>query len=535
MRSGSIIAIDRNEAASLYFEGPAKPRKRGYPIRAKIILASGEHRFLHAAILDPTEKRARWLFIRRLTKTCPAIDPLYAEDRLKEFAESRKVECIDADLAISFPNIEPELTVPPQNEETVISPASPAEAMLRDPKLLDLITKDVQDLGVTGEENLIALLYLIATSRLLHKPLAAIISSASSTGKSLVVNLVERCIPPEAKVVLTSVTSAGLFHLCDDDPEALEHKLLWLGERKKRRGAAEADATGPLRQLLSEGKISRIITDTSTKPSSKREMVVYGPVAFVETTTNGPDKIFTEDLNRCLLLKTDDSPAQTERVLAFTAAKAAGLISVDEDAIVNKHYDLQGLLKSYDVVIPYATELTKAFPQNRPEVRRAFNSFLSVIQASALLHQKQRALDPEGRLVATLDDYAIAQRLCSGPLEEQLGRRISVSAIKFFSQLLEWPKLQAAVGSMKWNTEFTTTEAYKFVSKSGSIVLRWLKELVSIGAVENISPKKGPRAAVWRLTEMTADEVESRGISLPEVNELAVLLGRATTEVQAVA
>jgi hypothetical protein len=540
MKNRSAFAVGSDEAASLYFEGRAKPYQTAYAIQAMIVLASGKHVAIYKAILDPTEPHARRPFICRLVEMCPAIDPLYAEERLIEFAASREVQVVEAESTIDFPSVEPELIAAPDNEETVTSSAStvvltPAEKMLLDPNLMALIVEDVQAMGVAGEENLIVSLYLLAVSRLLEKPLAAIISSASSTGKSITLEQVLKCIPPEAKVVLTSLTDAALFHMCAADPNAIKHKLLALGERKKRHGNAEADDTAARRQLLSERRVSRMITDTSTKPSSKREMVAEGPVALVETTTNSPDKIFAEDRNRCLLLTTDDSPAQNQRVLELLAAKAAGLISVDEDAILNKHYELQRLLKQYEVVIPYAMELRKAFPQEPPEVRRAFENFLSVIRASALLHQRQRNLDPGGRLVASLADYAIARRWCSGPFERQLGRRISVSAINFFGQLLAWPKLQTVDGSMKWNTEFNTTEAWKYVSKSDSIVLKWLKELASIGAVKNIAPSKGQRAKLWRLTGMSLEEVESRGISLPEANELAVRLGLATTQVQVTA
>ncbi|HEX5269702.1 MAG TPA: hypothetical protein VFW33_04400, partial [Gemmataceae bacterium] len=63
-----------------------------------------------------------------------------------------------------------------------------AEALLRDPDLMDRITTDVESQGVAGEKELTAALYLVFTSRKLRRPLAARVRGPSTSGKSHVID-----------------------------------------------------------------------------------------------------------------------------------------------------------------------------------------------------------------------------------------------------------------------------------------------------------------------------------------------------------
>ena len=63
------------------------------------------------------------------------------------------------------------------------------------------------------------------------------------------------------------------------------------------------------------------------------------------------------------------------------------------------------------VVIPFADLLADLVPANAVRMRRDFPQLLTVIQAIALLHQNLRDRDPQGRIVATIGDYAEARWL----------------------------------------------------------------------------------------------------------------------------
>ena len=225
-----------------------------------------------------------------------------------------------------------------------------ARAMLDDPDLMGRIVRDVQSLGVAGEEDLIAAIYLVATSRKLTRPCSAIVQATSSTGKTITVSLTTSCIPPEDVIIATILTPNSLYY--PSGPGGLKNKLLVTGERRLRKGAEQADATAALRQMLSDGRISKYLPDMSTKPPTSTLIEVEGPIACIETTTD--KEIHDEDLNRCLLLGADEGPDQTRRVLLSIAKIHSGEAVDDSEAIRQRHHELQRMLQTLEVVVPFA-------------------------------------------------------------------------------------------------------------------------------------------------------------------------------------
>src|SRR5215207_3790439 len=63
------------------------------------------------------------------------------------------------------------------------------------------------------------------------------------------------------------------------------------------------------------------------------------------------------------------------------------------------------------VWIPYARKLADLIPPVAVRLRRDFGALLNLIRAHALLHQANRERDGEGRIVATIEDYAAVREL----------------------------------------------------------------------------------------------------------------------------
>jgi hypothetical protein len=80
-----------------------------------------------------------------------------------------------------------------------VSPADrdSALAYVRAPDLAARIGADLSSLGVIGEERAKLLVYLVATSRKLVRPLSLVVVSRSSAGKSFVVSRTCELMPPE--------------------------------------------------------------------------------------------------------------------------------------------------------------------------------------------------------------------------------------------------------------------------------------------------------------------------------------------------
>ena len=103
-----------------------------------------------------------------------------------------------------------------------------AEAMLLSPSLVEEVGRDLDAIGVAGEDALRLTLYLLGTSRLLPKPLAAIVQGQSSSGKSYIVECVASLFPPEGIVMATQMTPQALYHA---EQGSLSHRWVVAGER----------------------------------------------------------------------------------------------------------------------------------------------------------------------------------------------------------------------------------------------------------------------------------------------------------------
>lgn len=301
-----------------------------------------------------------------------------------------------------------------------------ASAVLREStNLLEQAYRDVQRVGIVGEELTAMTIYLAGVSRLLSRPLSIIVQGSSSSGKSYVVECVAELFPPESKIVVQQMSPQALFYLPDG---ALEHKLIIGGERSRIEDDTTAEATRALREMLSSGVLRKMVPVKGVDGRQTTEVIESrGPIAFVESTTLG--SIFDEDLNRCVLIHTDETESQTRRIMRAEAVKAGG---PDQDAL-NRQHAIQRLLKPHNVLIPFAGDLANLLPAERVECRRAFGHIKSCISASALLHQFQRTMT-DGCIVANEDDYATVFTLLAKPMTESVGSGVSVVAAEYW----EW-------------------------------------------------------------------------------------------------
>ena len=301
-----------------------------------------------------------------------------------------------------------------------------AEEILRTGDPLRQAYDDAVEIGLVGEHKLIAILYLIGVSRLLTKPMAAIVQGSSSSGKSYSIEKVAELFPPESKLLCDQMTPQALFHM---PPGSLKNRFVVAGERSRLENDDRAEGTRALREMLSSGCLRKLMP---VKMQGGIETVLIeqeGPIAFVESTTLG--NIFDEDLNRCILLHTDESQEQTKRILRAAAKRRQTDGALDA---INRQHAIQRLLVPRRVYIPYSSRLAEVMPADKVEARRAFGMILNCIEASALLHQYQRQVDG-GEIVANEKDYQVAFALMAGPMGESLGRGVSDAAAEYWRWL----------------------------------------------------------------------------------------------------
>ena len=102
-----------------------------------------------------------------------------------------------------------------------IPPMSPQQreeglAFLTDQNLVQRILADMESLGYMGEEEAKLLGYCVSVSRLLDKPLSAIIQSGSGAGKSFLAETVQELTPPEGVVFYSRLSPQALYLMPKD-------------------------------------------------------------------------------------------------------------------------------------------------------------------------------------------------------------------------------------------------------------------------------------------------------------------------------
>jgi DNA primase catalytic core len=378
-------------------------------LRVNVMAARGEA--MHVDTLDLYSARQRAVFVKQAAIEMRLSEELVKRDigrvicRLEELQHERITKALE-----------------PKTKDVEMSPAERerALALLEDPRLTDRILEDFAVCGTVGEETNKLLAYLATVSRKLEEPLAVIVQSSSSAGKSSLMEAVLALVPEEDRVKYSAMTGQSLFYMGETD---LAHKILAIVEE-----AGAERATYALKLLQSEGELT--IASTGKDPATGRmvtqEYRVCGPVMIFLTTT--AVQVDEELLNRCLVLTVDEDREQTRAIHRLQRERQTleGLLSRQERSeILALHRNAQRLVRPLLVVNPYAPRLT--FLDDRTRTRRDHMKYLTLIRTIALLHQYQRevkTVEHRGKVVpyveATLGDIALANRLAHRVLGRSL-------------------------------------------------------------------------------------------------------------------
>ena len=286
--------------------------------------------------------------------------------------------------------------------------------LLRDPNLIGRIVRDLEHCGMVGEAFNKLAAYLAIVSRKLASPLAILVQSSSSAGKSTLMDTILAMAPPEDVIQLSNLTSQALYYL---PPDALRHKTLAICEDQ---GLAEAAYA--LKLLQSDGRLTHATVAKAVDGRAVTQFhCVEGPGQLFLTSTS--QTIDEELLNRCLVLAVDESREQTHAIqqLQRLLQSRSGLEKRREaSGLQALHRNAQRLLRP--LVVTNDLDATLPFPCERTRHRRDHAKYLSLIQAIALLHQHQRTLhvDESGTesIAVEPSDIALANRLIDKLLKQ---------------------------------------------------------------------------------------------------------------------
>lgn len=294
-----------------------------------------------------------------------------------------------------------------------------AGQLVTHPDILGEFAALAERMGLVGEARTAKLLYLCMTSRLLERPVSAVVKGPSSAGKSFAIETVLRAFPEESFYALSSMSERALAY----SQEPLQHRFLVLFEAA---GLTSDFGTYLLRTLLSEACIRYETVEKTTEGLVPRLIEREGPTGCLLTTTWAA--LHPENETRMLSLTARDDQAQTARVFQALAERSNGNAPAGPD--LRPWHALQTWLQlggAREVSIPYAHELAANTKPKAVRMRRDFAKVLTLIQAHAVLHQASRERDAHGRIVASFEDYAAVHELVRDLVSEGVEATVSAT------------------------------------------------------------------------------------------------------------
>jgi len=261
-------------------------------------------------------------------------------------------------------------------------------------KLLEALERE----GLVGEQKNALIVFIVAVSRLLSRPLNLFVKGQSSSGKNHTVKKVLRLIPPKC-VREISNSSARAW---DYAGRQLQHKVVVLQEESVAFGGRQH----PARLLISENRLERLVTVRRGGDFTMERQVTEGPVACISTTTR--DQLQVDDETRHLSIWADESAEQTARIVRAQLSNDARL-TAEELRVWHAVQDLLAERSNVPIQLPSWFELVaEKVWTGEVRVRRYFSAFIEACKTVSLIRSFK---DDEGKpksIQIRFSDYAIA-------------------------------------------------------------------------------------------------------------------------------
>jgi hypothetical protein len=366
------------------------------------------------------------------------------------------------------------------------------------PDILSRFAANLARAGAVGVEREGKLLLLSGTSRVLDRPISVAVKGPSSAGKSFLVEKVLSFFPDAAYHALTAMSERALAY----GEEPLKHRMLVLYEAE---GMSGDTASYLIRSLLSEGCVRYETVEKTPQGLQGRLIEREGPTGLIVTTTR--DGLHPENETRLISLTLADGQEQTRAILTALAEEDR------RDEVDREPWRaLQQWISSGDarVVIPFASTLVSLIPPVAVRLRRDTKLLLNLIRVHALLHQASRERDQQGRVIATLHDYAAIYDLVASYVAEGVQASVPASVLQTVEE----------VARIVWQAgSATVQEVAKGLNLDKSAASRRCRTAESRGYIRNEETSRG-RPARYVL----ADSLPAEQAVLPSPDVLALVL-----------
>lgn len=296
---------------------------------------------------------------------------------------------------------------------------------------LELIRRAIVDSGYGGDLQAALITYLAATGRVLAMrrgamPVHLLLIGPPSAGKSFTLQTVLALLPAEAY----HVSDAGSPRVMIYDDADLAHRVVVFGEADSLPAGEDNPAASAVRNVMTDHCLhySTTVRDPETGDFVVREVQKPGPTTLMTTAVK---RLGPQLDSRLFILEVSDDQKQIAAALHMQAALEARGSPRDPPAPL---LAFQAYLQSrvpWEVVVPFADELAAHLASQPVEARvaRDFARLLSLVKAVAVLRQRTRRRDADGRLVAEVVDYATVYELVNEMYRTSSGAGEKVRAV----------------------------------------------------------------------------------------------------------
>jgi hypothetical protein len=274
-----------------------------------------------------------------------------------------------------------------------------ARRLLRSPRLFNEFLRAMRKAGLVGEEQNALVLLIVVVSRILARPLNVFVKGHSSSGKNWLVTRILRLVPKSAVAEITSASDKAWNYSRSD----FRHRVVYLQEQNEAAGTID-----PIRLLISESKLVRIVTEYENGQRVTKKYVAHGPVAAISTTTK--NRLQIDDETRHLSIWVDESRDQTRQIVKSYTKQGARLSRKEMSAWHMVHLLLAKRAET-KVVFPnwFEEEIADRLFVDDLRVRRYYPVFIEACRTICLIRsfQPDRQLSKHGELEVEFSDFAI--------------------------------------------------------------------------------------------------------------------------------
>lgn len=287
------------------------------------------------------------------------------------------------------------------------------DALLAGHDIMSRFARDAEALGWIGDTQAKTLAALtIAGLGLDHPPWLLLRGPSAITMP--VVGMLADLLPAERRLHLNRAAESSLPN---QGPDGLRHRMLVIDDL----AAIRAATLTTLRVLQARGGVAVPVAtrNAETGRMQSRLTEARGPAGMIAAASEATDG---DDLG--VVVRLDESPAQTANAMAV--ARHLFQDGVDEQARNRTRARWQGIMAALPriaVRVPSADRVV--FPARHPRHRVEQGWFFALVEASALLHHRQRP-QVDGHLVATDEDIQLviaATRGLLGRMDDDLSDR----------------------------------------------------------------------------------------------------------------